>query len=411
MTEVTDCTYTVVQKGDCAWKAAKKNLQASGKTVKNADIIKEMNRLAKLNGCESVDDFNNKFFSKIGLSFIIKENDTISGQSETNQNLSVSSDSVITRPVSLPGDSTRIKKTALPAAENDSTEQKNSVVNNKDDFQTEERYVQSINYMTNDQDRIIEYNKKNYEGKYYGIVDKKTCQLKIYDKKGNVVKSFTVGVGKTKGDNLQAYYMEHYNNTKDAYKAESNRYTTAGEFTLDEYETTSDAYIGKDGKTKVMSLKGDNRGINSGQMSIHMLYKPQYEQRKAAIDSAGLEDNRMSYGCVNLTEEDYDLMHKYLGEGDKIYVLPEEKGNKLQLEKQSDGTYKFEQTYHKEETRGVSKETASRVNYDVRPERDPEYIAQQKKKKDEEEKLLALQKAKQETESRFCWYKPNTWFS
>ena len=131
-------------------------------------------------------------------------------------------------------------------------------------------------------------------------------------------------------------------------------------------------------------------------------------EREAAMDTPTVADNRMSYGCVNLTEEDYDIMHSYLGEGNKIYILPEENGNKLLLEKQSDGSYKFEQQYHKDQKRNVSKEVASRVSYDVRPENNPRYIAEQKRKKAEEERLLAEQQQKRETA---VWYNPFTWFS
>ena len=265
-----------------------------------------------------------------------------------------------------------------------------------------------INAMKNDTDKIIEYNKKNYQGKYYAIIDKKACKLRIYNKSGKVIKSYTVGVGKKVGDNLGSYYMERAQKTKDAWKAEQGRYTTPGEFTLDEVHKTSSAYTGKDGKPKIMHLKGDNRGVRSGSQAIHMLYKPDYNRRKAAIDSPGLADNRMSYGCVNLTEEDYNDMYQYIGEGDKVYILPEEEGNKLQLEKQKDGTYKFEQLYHRDQQRGISKEVASRVNYDVKPKKNPVYIANQKKKQEAEQQRLL---AEQQKQKEFSVFKPWTWFS
>ena len=392
----------IVRKGDCAWSVAQKTLKSKGQQATNNAIVKEMQRLAKLNGCSSVDDFNSKFFSKIGNEYLIGDNSTpkkeiqyptIKKDTIQNNKEELLQDSIIK------SDATRVERHIF----------QNNITQKPKIF-TKEQEINNINNMKDDTSRIIEYNKKNYTGDYYGIVDKKTCQLKIYNKDGKVLKTFTVGVGKTKGDNLGAYYLDHYYKTNDKEKAESNRYTTAGEFTLDDYESKSSAYTGKDGKSKVMALKGDNRGVRSGQMSIHMLYKPNYDQRKQAIDSPGLEDNRMSYGCVNLTEEDYDMMHSYLGEGDKIYVLPEEQGNKLQLQKQKDGTYKFEQIYHKNVKRGVSKEVASRVTYDIRPEKNPTYLAQQKRKTEaQEQKLLAKKQIQPDNE--FCWYNPTTWFS
>ena len=64
-----------VQKNDCAWKVAKRNLQDGDKTkkVKNADIIIEMNRLAKVNGCKDYNEFNKKFFSSVGGQYSIGE--------------------------------------------------------------------------------------------------------------------------------------------------------------------------------------------------------------------------------------------------------------------------------------------------------------------------------------------------
>ena len=371
---MSDCKVekSVVQKGDCAWNVAKRNLaNGSDKRISNADIIKEIKRLAELNGCSSIEDFSEKYFSKIGAEFVI--------------------DKV---PVNR-----KVDSKARGVNSSRSTHKKPL---------TKEQEVDLINRMKDDTSRIVEYNKNNYSGNYYGIVDKKTCKLKIYNKSGKVVKTLTVGVGKTKGDDLGAYYLDHYHKTKDKAKAESHRYTTAGEFTLDDSNTAPAAYTGRDGKPKVMYLKGDNRGVRSGQMSIHMLYKPSYSQREKAIKSPGLEDNRMSYDCVNLTEEDFDVMHSFLGEGDKIYVLPEEKGNKLQLNKQKDGTYKFEQLFHKDTKRGVSKEAASAVKYDVRPDKKPKVHTTEKKSVDKQS-VHKPQPKKQETKE-FSWLNPMTWF-
>ena len=101
-------------------------------------------------------------------------------------------------------------------------------------------------------------------------------------------------------------------------------------------------------------------------------------------------------------------MYQYIGEGDKVYILPEEEGNKLQLEKQKDGTYKFEQLYHRDQQRGISKEVASRVNYDVKPKKNPVYIANQKKKQEAEQQRLL---AEQQKQKEFSVFKPWTWFS
>ena len=392
----------VVRKGDSPWKIAARNLQNKGVQVTNRDIVNEMNRLAKLNGCDDVNDFGKKFFSSVGKEIITDEAEQTSPE-----------ETVAPQQPEAPADTTKTRtrvtrKTVPKTPATPKTSQ--------------EAHAMRINNIASDEQRIIEHNKTNYQGQYYGIVDKKSCQLKIYDKQGNIVKTFTVGVGKSKGDGIGSYYRDHYEKTKDAYKAESQRFTTAGEFTLDDNKKAKLAYTGADGKPRVMGLKGDNRGVRSGQISIHMIYDPktdlskshqsaEYKKREAALNSKGTADNRMSYGCVNLLEQDYDEMHKYLGEGDKVYVLPEEQGNKLQLEKQKDGTYKFEQTYHKKDARGLSKEQASKVNYDVRPEKNPTYIAKQEaaKKRAAAKETAQAKTTPQKQETH--WYDPRTWFS
>jgi len=413
-----------VRKGDCAWNFAKQQLKRQNKSVKNADIIKEMNRLAKINGCDDYEDFNEKFFSNVG-----KEVKVVPEQNQKQKTVQktkhkpvqkankkpsqrqVPKDSAravapkVSTKVVAPKDSTRVvapKDSTKVVAPKDSTKvvapKDSSAVNKKTKLTLGDPKENKYNSIKGDSQRIIAYNRDNYTGKYYGIVDKKSAQLKIYDRQGNVVKTFKVSTGKNSGDNVSFGYA-----SKNKSKKEAGRYTTPGEFTLDEYATYSNRnYISqKDNKHKVMALKGDNRGDESGQTAIHMVPN----NRKDRIGSNGqLNSGRQSYGCVNMTEKDYDIMHQYLGEGDKIFILPEEQGNRLNLKKQKDGSYKFEQAHHKEDKRAYSKEVASTVKYDVRKDKNPRLIAARKAA---QERQLAQQKAEQETK----WYNPMTWFS
>ncbi|MBP3846955.1 L,D-transpeptidase [bacterium] len=366
-----------VHKGDSPWKIAARSLKNKGVKVTNADIIKEMNRLTILNGCTDVDDFGKKFFSSIGKQVITEKKAATPKQKAIPQTKKTSKTKIVHK---------KIKQVKVPVES------------------TKLTYNAKINSMANDTQRIVEYNKTNYQGQYYGIVDKKSCQLKIYNKEGKVVQTFEVGVGKTKGDGISQNYLDVAEHTTDAWKAESKRYTTAGEFTLDEVAKGARNYTSQ-GIPKIMSLKGDNYGVRGGQMSIHMIpnHRP---ERKAKFGDGNADNNRMSYGCVNLREEDYDAMHKLLGEGDKIYVLPEENGNKLQLNRQKDGTYKFEQVYHKKDSRGKTKEQASAVKYDMKPDRNPKVIAQK-----EHAKNLEKQKQLAQQETELSWYNPRKWLS
>jgi len=208
-----------------------------------------------------------------------------------------------------------------------------------------------INNISGNKNRIIEYNKTNYNKDYYGIVDKKNCKLTIYDKNGKEIKSYTLGLGEDTGDGISG-----------------GKYTTAGEFTLDENVKGPDAAnytSSSDNKYKFMALRGDNIAADGKVSGIHMLPNSLKSKREGRMKSETTDDNRMSNGCVNMLEADYDDMCQYLGEGCKIYILPEEDGNELQLAEQRDGNYKFEQTNHKDDERGLSSAAASVVIYDT----------------------------------------------
>ncbi len=341
MSITTSSNYTI-QKGDTLWNVAKNNLRTTtgAQQISGTQIINEMKRLAQANGCG--DDYE-KLAKQFNIGNSIKLDNQVSSTESTPKTANATS----THPV---------KKVKTP----------------------KQQLIDEINQLKSPKDRVIEYN-KNFGKKHYAIVDKKTCTITLYDKDGNIVKDsngrdmiFPVGVGKFKGDNLMSGYASE--NQKDK---ESGRYTAAGEFTLDELDprVRSEDSFANYGEN-VMDLKGDNRGKDSAQMALHQVpAKIENSARTRALRNdknadgtlkanRNTADNRMSYGCVNLLPEDFEALHEYLKEGNKVYVLPEEKGNNLTLEVQPDGTEKFVQDYHKDQERGMSAEKASEVTYD-----------------------------------------------
>jgi len=365
-----------VERGDNLWKIAEKSLKQQNKEVNRNSIYCEIIRLAELNGCKNVDEFNNKFLK----------------QSDSDENTGVKVQKNVN-----PNPPEMIKK----PDKSDKKEDFGKVWKSIPQYESVEQEVKRINSLENDLTRIIQYNKRHYDGKHYAVIDKKSCQLTLYDKEGKVIKKFVVGVGKTKGDGLSNYFIDHLNKTDKAALAEKSRYTTPGEFTLDEVFITpksdTKGYTGTDGQYRLMRLKGDNRGVRSGQQAIHVVYNNDANRIKA-INTEDTEDNRMSYGCVNLLQEDYDELHEYLGEGDKVFILPEEKGNKLQLEKQSDGSYIFHQQNHKDDARDYSVKVASRVKYDVHPERDKTPKRTRRTRKNNPQQNV-----------QYPWYDPRGW--
>ena len=72
-----------IQKGDSPWKVAVTNLKARGVKTDNNAIVKEMQRLAQLNGCKNVEDLSSKFFNRIGLELKTDSNSQVKAQGQT----------------------------------------------------------------------------------------------------------------------------------------------------------------------------------------------------------------------------------------------------------------------------------------------------------------------------------------
>lgn len=206
---------------------------------------------------------------------------------------------------------------------------------------TKEAEIARINSFSSDKDRIIEYNKKHARGNYI-IVDKKDCSATVYDKNGKAIKKFEVGLGMDVGDKKAGGY-----NCGIASKI--RKYTAPGEYTLGEQSAASDTKYG----SNLFIMEGDGvakDSVDEQVAAIHQIPTQRLAQRKGLFKNGTISDNRMSFGCINMLSDDFDEMEKIIqGTGTKLYVLPEEKGNKLQLEMQVDGSLKFVQTKYRNE--------------------------------------------------------------
>ncbi len=385
MVELTTGKCTV-KRGDCAWKAAKENLKNNGQKITNAEIAKEMQRLAKLNGCDSVEDFNNKFFSKIGNEYITgnksssekvipepkKENDTIKHKREEFLQDS------ITKP-----DATRVARpvTKMP-------------INNEPILSAKEAEMKRINEIQDDTSKIIEYNKKNAKGNYV-IVDKKSCKATVYNKDGKALESYEILLGQDKGDDLSTAYAKDpskrtYTTVPGEYEITGEKTTFGGTYHLGgvnyifdpDVEMRSDA-PGSGGKKK----------FGGAYLALHGTANPKV--RNKYYDNGNLADNRQSMGCVNIPVDKLKEMEaKYgISVGSSVYILPEDKGNSLVLQEQLDGTVKFITHY----ADNVQNKKLAKIN---------DTIAQKNiAKREQQERLLAQQKAED-----FSWYNPRTWF-
>ena len=207
-----------------------------------------------------------------------------------------------------------------------------------------------------DENKIITYNQllKKYHKPVdnYIIVDKKNCIAKVYNPEGEVLYKTEVALGRTLGDKRNAGYMMPE-------IKEKSYTTTPGEFIISGEGTFSN----KEKKiygNRCLRLNGDHtKSISKGHttLALHRVpATPQGKLRASVFNNGTLEDNRVSFGCVNFLVESYDKLRKLIkGKGTKVFILPEENGNSLHLEKQKDGTYKFFQTKYRYESQEHNK--------------------------------------------------------
>lgn len=400
--------HTVVS-GDSAWKVAKKQLKTKGNgKVTNTQIVKEMNRLATLNGCKSVEDFSQKFFSSTGKNIITEKEINNSQQKRTlnkKDTLNIANEAV--------QDNTRVReKDTLRQTIPLDTIKKN--VPKKDSLKTDtvakktyttpkissfEKEAAHINNIKGSKNRIIEYNKKHAKGNYV-IVDKQTCKATVYSKNGKALKSYEVLLGASKGDDLNTAFA------KDPKLASAGRRTVPGEFSLSKRIGLHGGLRTTGAKSETMDPDIENREwapgywgkrkFNGGSQAIHGT--ADRENRDKLYGDGNLANNRQSMGCINIPVEQLNEMEKVYGikTSSKLYVLPETKGNELVLTKQKDGTVKFI-TKYKAPKQNVK---VAKIQNKIANKNIQRQVAA--KKKVAQQKALAEQK-------EFHFLKPNTW--
>lgn len=394
----------IVQKNDCPWNLAARNLKAQGKKAGNAEIVAEMNRLATLNGCKSVEDFGAKFFNKLGTEIkLTEQNEGIISTLRYRANLVPERKDSISRPQI---DSSLIAKSdATRVAKRDSAEIQDTartIARREANPVVDEQAVETkkINSMKNSKTRIIEYNKKHATGNYV-IVDKKTCQATVYNKAGQALESYEVLLGSTRGDNMANAFGKNPN--------ERTYQTVPGEFTLGPRSNdfgglytlgeNSETFDPDTEKRPDYPGTGGKRKLGATFQAIHGTAT---SNRDKLYGDGNLANNRVSMGCVNIPLADLTEMEQKYGikQGSKLYILPEDKGNSLKLERQVDGTMKFVTEYANKEQNNKRQRVQAK-------------IAQgniQRQLRAEQQRLLAEQRAEQEKKDNFRWYNPTTWY-
>lgn len=191
--------------------------------------------------------------------------------------------------------------------------------------------VAQINLIQDDEQKIKEWARLNSD-KYYVIINKKECSAIVYDREGNEIQEFEIGVGREIGDDF---------NDTSGVTGKAKNTTPAGEFILIPNIFNKSAY----GDITLSLGAAANKAKRSKKMvALHKVPKFREQERLKKFYDGNLANNRMSHGCINFTEKDFKELTKYIHGGFKAYVLPEERDNKLMLEKNDKGDYVLSQT-------------------------------------------------------------------
>lgn len=191
--------------------------------------------------------------------------------------------------------------------------------------------VSQINLIKDNEQKIKEWSKLNSTQNYV-IINKKDCSATVYDKDGKEIETFEIGIGKDIGDD--------FNDTKGIYGKPKNT-TPAGEYTLIKNVINPKAY----GElTLSLGEKANKAKTSKKVVAMHKVPKFREKERLKKFDDGDLSNNRMSHGCINFLEKDFNEFTKYVHSGLKTYVLPEEADNNLVLKKNEKNEFEFIQT-------------------------------------------------------------------
>ena len=164
----------------------------------------------------------------------------------------------------------------------------------------------SYNDLTSDGKKVYLLEIKN--NKSFVLIDKPTATGYIYDSTGRLINNFPVLLGRDKGDGVNVV-----DGSKDKLSSSDRAITSSGKFKLTK-EGIQKADI-VEYKDKIFLLK-DGNGV-----AIHITYQGELEKRTKALNTKTISDNRQSWGCVNISESNFDkYVTPYIKEGSSIII-------------------------------------------------------------------------------------------
>lgn len=168
-----------------------------------------------------------------------------------------------------------------------------------------------------DKETIINYHldNPNKNGcQHYAIIDKKNADISVYTLSGLKVFSKEVLVG-VKASDVKTRWTEYNDATH------QGSYTTgAGIFTI--APPKKGDYYSRNYSNNILQIEGQQV------FAIHQVPN-NLGKRYQSFGTGSPEDRRISQGCVNMKQSDFLEITKWMKPSCKVYVLPEEKNNKL----------------------------------------------------------------------------------
>ena len=146
---------------------------------------------------------------------------------------------------------------------------------------------------------------------HYGVIDKKNAMLRIYSNDGKEVFNSEVLVG-AKGSDQRTRWTQ-YSESKRVVSSS----TGAGIYTVRLQNKNMLSFKDETGKESAFAIQQVPGNLTT---------------RYSRFGTNDPNDRRISSGCANLKLSDFNAAKKWLGNACKVYVLPEEKDNKLIIE-------------------------------------------------------------------------------
>jgi len=148
------------------------------------------------------------------------------------------------------------------------------------------------------------------------LTDKPNSRIYVIDEEGKEIADTTVCLGATKGE---------MPNTADL---EGNRYTETTTTPAGKHTLGTEITISKEDSIlyggKVISIDGTYYAPNSTIAALHVVYPLELELREAAIRTPNPDDNRVSWGCINVPKAFWDkYIAPYIHKGSTIYITPD----------------------------------------------------------------------------------------